>query len=475
VTPEASDAQQERGMQVVAKDPESGLELNLYDKMWAVVVGINKYQNWPRLRYAVQDADAIAKMLTTKYGFRQDYIILLKDNEATLQGMKDAFQTLINKTETDDGVLFFFAGHGQTFQTKEGKEMGFLIPVDGKLGDDRLYTSSLSMSEVKTLSNLVPAKHMLFLVDACYSGLAASADYRGSLSPTTKGFLKKVTKAKTRHIITAGSAGEQVQEREEWGHSAFTYEMLNALEREQADEDNDDIVTADELAGYLTSRVSLVTDNAQLPVSRRLSADEGKFVFVSSHRGIEKAGGPRVEATGKSSAETKGDDISHTAQEVVQETEPKPPRGFYLFYGVGYGHAQNIIDLEGGGGTLVVSMSVGVPAVGYRFSEDFALESRIVLSNEDYEKVMYVAIWLLEGKYSFSSAQLSPYVKVGVGLDMSYSPSPWLFGCSLAPGFDYYLSGRYSFGVEMLGTMTPHKDGVVKWFLGGNVLVRYHF
>ena len=90
------------------------------------------------------------------------------------------------------------------------------------------------MTEVKNLSMLIPAKHILFLVDACYSGLAAAADYRGKISPTTKGFLKEVTLAKTRQIITAGSAGEQVQEREEWGHSAFTYELLNALQREQA-------------------------------------------------------------------------------------------------------------------------------------------------------------------------------------------------------------------------------------------------
>ena len=273
-------AQQNRGMSITTKDPETGAQLKIYSDMWAVVIGINKYRYWPPLRFAVQDADAVTSMLIRKYGFRKDHLILLRDNEATLQGIKGALSTLIDKTGTDDGVMFFFAGHGQTYKTKEGKEMGYIIPVDGKTEDNKLYTSALPMTEVKNLSNLIPAKHILFLVDACYSGLAAAADYRGKLYPSTKGFLKKVSKAKTRQIITAGGAGEQVQEREDWGHSAFTYELLNGLDREQADRNNDGIITSDELADYLTSRVSTITDNAQLPQSQRLSPDEGKFVFV---------------------------------------------------------------------------------------------------------------------------------------------------------------------------------------------------
>ena len=160
--------------------------------------------------------------------------------------------------------------------------MGYLIPAEGKTENTQLYSTALPMSEVKNLSNLIPAKHILFLVDACYGGLAAASEYRGLLSATTEGFLRKVVKAKTRHVITAGGAGEQVLESDEWGHSAFTYELLNALARDQADLSNDGITTADELAEYLTHRVSAVTNNRQLPQSRRLSSDEGKFVFVKA-------------------------------------------------------------------------------------------------------------------------------------------------------------------------------------------------
>ena len=41
---------------------------------------------------------------------------------------------------------------------------------------------------------------------------------------------------------------------------------------------------------YISSRVSSITDNAQVPQSRRLSVDEGKFVFVEKERTTGETG-----------------------------------------------------------------------------------------------------------------------------------------------------------------------------------------
>ena len=72
------------------------------------------------------------------------------------------------------------------------------------------------------------AKHMLFLIDACYGGLAATGA-RG-LSSNTPNYIDKITNDKSRQIITAGGRGEQVIEKSEWGHSAFTMNLMRALE-----------------------------------------------------------------------------------------------------------------------------------------------------------------------------------------------------------------------------------------------------
>lgn len=266
----------QRGMKIVAKDPETGEELNLYDDSWAIVIGINKYEFVTHLDYAVSDAISFKKLLIEKFGFSENHIEFLTDEKATVQGIKKAFQNITKKSEENDRVIVFYAGHGETEKLPTGGEMGYLIPVDGKI--DELYLTCLPMQEIKTLSQMLPAKHVLFLVDACYGGLAAVQ--RRSLDRQTKGFLKKITKARARQILTAGSKEEQVIEKPEWGHSAFTYKLLDGLERELADLDDDGFITASELGIYIKSSVSKISDNYQTPQLKSLSGDEGEFVFL---------------------------------------------------------------------------------------------------------------------------------------------------------------------------------------------------
>ena len=45
------------------------------------------------------------------------------------------------------------------------------MPVDGDRND--LYLSSIGMDELKKISLMSKAKHILYLVDACYGGIAA--------------------------------------------------------------------------------------------------------------------------------------------------------------------------------------------------------------------------------------------------------------------------------------------------------------
>ena len=46
----------------------------IYSESWALVIGINKYQNIERLNYAVNDAMAVQRMLVDKYGFKDSNI-----------------------------------------------------------------------------------------------------------------------------------------------------------------------------------------------------------------------------------------------------------------------------------------------------------------------------------------------------------------------------------------------------------------
>ena len=249
---------------------------DIYDNSWAIIIGINEYEHVDELNYAVQDAEAIKNLLVSSFNFPKEHIIMLLDEDATLSNIRTKLFKVATSVNVGDRLLVYYAGHGETYDLKSGGERGYLIPVDGDL--DNIFATCLPMSDIKEIANVTEAKHVLFLMDACYGGLLA-VDARG-LSKTTPGYIDKITRDNARQIITAGGKGEQVIEKSEWGHSAFAKNLLHGLETGIADEDSDGYITADELGSFLKKRVTIDSNNRQTPVKRRLGSDEGEFVFI---------------------------------------------------------------------------------------------------------------------------------------------------------------------------------------------------
>ena len=180
---------------------------DIYDNSWALIIGIDKYQNVSSLDYAVDDARSVKRLLIEQFNFPSDNITLLLNQKASYTKIKKALSHVTRQAGQKDRILIFFAGHGATIDLPESGEMGFLIPADGEKDD--LYATSLEMDELRKVSSLSQAKHMLYLVDACYGGLAAT-NTRG-LDASTPGFINKITRDKSRQIITAGGLGEKVK------------------------------------------------------------------------------------------------------------------------------------------------------------------------------------------------------------------------------------------------------------------------
>ena len=268
----------------------------IYDNSYALIIGIDKYENVQSLDYAVKDAEDIQSMLVSKFNFHKDNIVLLKNEQATQASILQEFSNITKMANDNDRVLIFFAGHGETIDLPDGGEMGFLLPVDA---NDDLWLSSIKMDDIKTLSLRSEAKHILYLIDACYGGIISVGarnagnfmmwgeyDYETTqdyFEKTTKtNFFQKITQDKSRQIITAGGRDEIAQEKAEWGHSAFTKNLLSGLRDSKADINTDGYITSQELGSYLKKKVPIDTNNKQTPKIRDLSTDEGEFVFVLS-------------------------------------------------------------------------------------------------------------------------------------------------------------------------------------------------
>jgi uncharacterized caspase-like protein len=140
-----------------------------YKTSWALIVGIDNYKNASPLSYAVSDASEIREVLVNDLGFPKNNITYLIDGEATKQNILKSFMRFArNDVELDDRIFVFFAGHGQTKTGIRG-EVGYLVAFDSDTDDLSTY---IRWDDLTRNSELVPAKHMLFVMDACYGGLA---------------------------------------------------------------------------------------------------------------------------------------------------------------------------------------------------------------------------------------------------------------------------------------------------------------
>ncbi len=247
-------------------------------KSWAVVIGVNDYkkaEGFDSLPYAVADAKAVKDLLVSHLGFAKDRVIMLEN--PTKQAMEYVLgDQLRRKVKEEDRVLVFFSGHGTTEKLAGDDMMGFLVPSDGK--KDALYSTAISMDQIDSWSKRIPAKQILFIVDACYSGIAGAIPKKEKITLTkqTRKDVETFIRHGGRQIMTAGTDNEVTFMSKKWeGHSVYTYYLLEGL-KGLADWNKDKIVTAGELNMYLKNVVPREADQSpQLVPLKGL----GQFVF----------------------------------------------------------------------------------------------------------------------------------------------------------------------------------------------------
>lgn len=243
-----------------------------YEKSWAIVIGIDQYAKWPKLEYASHDAQAIADTLTGQFGFPSSQVIVLKDQQATRNNILAAFHDRLadDRTGRNDRVFVFFAGHGATQRLASGRDLGYIIPVDSD--PNAFATDAIAMTDIQNIAESMQAKHVMFVMDACYSGLGLT---RGG--PASSAFLRENARRSARQMLTAGGSDQQVADSGPNGHSVFTWVLLQALAG-KGDLNGDGLITGTELAAYVAPAVSAVS--RQTPAFGSLPGSQGgEFVF----------------------------------------------------------------------------------------------------------------------------------------------------------------------------------------------------
>ena len=125
------------------------------------------------------------------------------------------------------------------------------------------------MTALRQISDRLTAKHILYIVDACYSGYAI---FNRSIADD---LLEEMVKKPAIQILTAGRQQDEAQERA--GHGVFTEVLVRGLSGD-AFAQGKSWLALEELGLWLKQRVFAESNKKQLPQYGSLSG-EGQFVF----------------------------------------------------------------------------------------------------------------------------------------------------------------------------------------------------
>lgn len=149
-----------------------------------LLIGIGDYpaeSGWQRIN-ATNDLEIMQAALQ-KRGFRADSILLLKNEQATRQGILDTWkQELLPRVRPADVVYVQFSGHGQQVADDNGDELdGYdeaIVPYDSPMrykagvyeGQNLIRDDEINRLLTDLRRRLGPKGNLLFVVDACHSG-----------------------------------------------------------------------------------------------------------------------------------------------------------------------------------------------------------------------------------------------------------------------------------------------------------------
>ena len=177
-----------------------------------LTIGINAYKNGiPTLNNAVRDAQKFEEIMKKRYGIQHG--TALYEEAATLEGIIDAFDQLQKELTNEDNLIIYFSGHGDLVN-----DNGYWIPTDAKLNKRHTY---LSNHDVRDLLKNCNARHVLVIVDACFSGALLNRSIGAEVAA-------RYYQIPSRWVMTSGK-NEPVPDGAPGTHSPFAKALLTQL------------------------------------------------------------------------------------------------------------------------------------------------------------------------------------------------------------------------------------------------------
>ncbi|MFB2835840.1 GUN4 domain-containing protein [Floridanema evergladense] len=217
-------------------------------KNWALLIGINKYDNLQPLNYAKQDAQLMQEFLCKEAGFEKVFFFSDDSPDVDGQSTRPSRTNLLRVLRFEKPILgngdnfwFFFSGHGTRHQERD-----YLMPSDGDPGD--IEKTAISINYITERLRCCGADNVILILDACRKSGTRSGERIGSQTA-------EIARQTGVISIFSCSPNEYSFEIEELQQGAFTYALLEGLGVKGK------CATVENLNHYLTRRVPEIIRN----------------------------------------------------------------------------------------------------------------------------------------------------------------------------------------------------------------------
>jgi len=220
---------------------------------YALLIGVEDYQNLPKLRYTSNDAIALRTVLAERGGVPYYNTNILGGQWAnpTRENITNAVSGMLRSCPQDSEVLVFFSGHG--YRAPDG--VMYLCPSD--IDPERPAETGIPVAWLREELAACKARFKLLILDACHAGSEKGEDAEG---PTAKDLGEPFRDVSGVVTLASSTADEKSLLWEEKQQSLFSYWLTQGL-KGHADENGDSIVDIDELNKYVHRNVTHIAQS----------------------------------------------------------------------------------------------------------------------------------------------------------------------------------------------------------------------
>jgi len=227
-----------------------------FPKKYAILIGINGYENVSKLQFGRQDALDLSSTFLNTLGFDKDDVLTFVEQSDYLPQKARIFHCLgqikENKNVNENDLLvFFFSGHGMIGKD-DGKD--YLLPIEAS--PFNLKHTGIKVEDIADELRGTGCKNIVMFIDACRE-----------LNPGEKGVVSigddSAEALKRAGIVTFFSCKprDKSYEIEDLKHGAFTHCILQAIDKGEGK-------TISSLESYLRKQVPLINESYKKPAQQ---------------------------------------------------------------------------------------------------------------------------------------------------------------------------------------------------------------